>query len=140
MTEYHIEALRRWLMYCTVYQLFEVLQNSSADAEHLPKYCIVASTTYVAQQKYKIQSAKVREMYCLLSWLIIHYNDLNKTYSFQTFFWLSFRWVEVLDAWGPLLSYGLTLIPANISNYIHYKVWDERSYSFLNFSGLIVEV
>ena len=34
-----------------------------------------------------------------------------------------------------LCSYGLTLIPAWISNYIHYKVWDEITYPFLNFNG-----
>ena len=33
-----------------------------------------------------------------------------------------------------------TLIPAWISNYIHYKVWDEITYPFLNFNGATVEV
>ena len=27
-----------------------------------------------------------------------------------------------------------------ISNYIHYKVWDEITYPFLNFNGATVEV
>ena len=36
--------------------------------------------------------------------------------------------------------YGLTLIPAWISNYIHYNMWDEITYPFLNFSGCTVEV
>ena len=27
-----------------------------------------------------------------------------------------------------------------ISNYIHYKVWDEITYPFLNFNGTTVEV
>ena len=35
---------------------------------------------------------------------------------------------------------GLTLIPAWISNHIHYKVWDEITYPFLNFNGCTVEV
>ena len=34
----------------------------------------------------------------------------------------------------------LTLIPAWISNYIHYKVWDEITYPFLNFNGCTIEV
>ena len=34
----------------------------------------------------------------------------------------------------------LTLIPAWISNYIHYKMWDEITYPFLNFNGATVEV
>ena len=36
---------------------------------------------------------------------------------------------------GPFYLHGLTLIPAWISNYIHYKVWDEIAYPFLNFNG-----
>ena len=30
--------------------------------------------------------------------------------------------------------------PAWISNYIHFKVWDEIPYPFLNFNGCTVEV
>ena len=32
------------------------------------------------------------------------------------------------------------LIPAWICNHIHYKVWDEINYPFLNFNGATVEV
>ena len=32
------------------------------------------------------------------------------------------------------------LISAWISNYIHYEVWDEITYPFLNFNGATVEV
>ena len=38
-----------------------------------------------------------------------------------------------LNTCGPL-------IPAWISNYIHYNVWDEITYPFLNFNGATVEV
>ena len=38
------------------------------------------------------------------------------------------------------LSSGLTLILAGISYYIHYKMWDEITYPFLNFNGATVEV
>ena len=41
---------------------------------------------------------------------------------------------------GPFYWYGLTLILAWISNYIHYKVWDEITNPFLNFNGATVEV
>ena len=41
---------------------------------------------------------------------------------------------------GPFYKHGLTLIPAWISNYIHYKEWDEITYPFLNFNGCTVEV
>ena len=36
--------------------------------------------------------------------------------------------------------HGLTLIPAWISNYIHYDVWDEIAYPFPNGNGCTVEV
>ena len=41
---------------------------------------------------------------------------------------------------GPFYSHGLTLIPAWISNYTHYNVWDEITYPFLNFNSATVEV
>ena len=40
----------------------------------------------------------------------------------------------------PLYQHGLTLIPAWISNYTHYIVWDEITYPFLNFNGATAEV
>ena len=39
----------------------------------------------------------------------------------------------------PFYWHGLTLIPAWMSNYIHYKMWDEITYPFLNFNGCTVE-
>ena len=45
----------------------------------------------------------------------------------------------MLQASGPIYLHGLTLIPERISNYIHYKMWDEISYPFLNFNGCTVE-
>ena len=36
--------------------------------------------------------------------------------------------------------FGLTLILPGISNYIHYKVWDEITYPFPNFNGVTIEV
>ena len=41
---------------------------------------------------------------------------------------------------GPFYEHSLTLIPEWISNYIHYKVWYEIIYPFLNFNGATVEV
>ena len=35
---------------------------------------------------------------------------------------------------------GLTLIPEWISNYIHYRVWDEITYPFLTFTNCTIEV
>ena len=40
----------------------------------------------------------------------------------------------------PFYQCGLTLILAWISNNIHYKMWDEITYPFLNFNVTTVEV
>ena len=39
-----------------------------------------------------------------------------------------------LHTGGPFYLHDLALIPAWISNYIHYKVWYEITYPFLNFT------
>ena len=41
---------------------------------------------------------------------------------------------------GSFYYHGLTLIPAWISNYIHYNVWDEITYPFLNFNGCTLKL
>ena len=48
--------------------------------------------------------------------------------------------VNSFAASGPIDEHGLTLIPACISNYTHYKVWDGITYPFLNFNCVNVEV
>ena len=45
-------------------------------------------------------------------------------------------WSHVL----PLCGIQATLNPAWTSNHIHYKVWDEITYPFLNFNRCTVEV
>ena len=52
------------------------------------------------------------------------------------------RYVEqsFIITWAPFYYRGLTLIPAWISNYTHYNVWDEIIYPFLNFKGATIEV
>ena len=47
---------------------------------------------------------------------------------------------ELLMTSGPFYYHGLTLISAWISNHMPSKVWDEITYSFLNFNGCTVEV
>ena len=42
---------------------------------------------------------------------------------------------QVKTTSGPFYLHGLTLISAWISNYIHYKLWDEITYPLLNFNG-----
>ena len=49
-------------------------------------------------------------------------------------------WNGSLNNSSPFYWYGLTLIPAWISNHTPGKVWDEITYPFLNFNGATVEV
>ena len=46
----------------------------------------------------------------------------------------------IAATWDPFYLHGLTVIPTLINNYIHYKIWDEITYPFLNFKGCTVEV
>ena len=41
---------------------------------------------------------------------------------------------------GLFYQHGFTLNPPWISNYIHYKMWSEIAYPFLNFNSTTVEV
>ena len=47
---------------------------------------------------------------------------------------------DVIITQGSLLLTWINLIPAWISTYIHYKVWDEITYPFRNFNYCSVEV
>ena len=44
------------------------------------------------------------------------------------------------ETWTAVHAHKGPLLPAWISNYIHYKMWDEIIYLFLNFNGATVEV
>ena len=60
------------------------------------------------------------------------------------------RWHQMMQIWSthrcallfigqslvPLCWHGLTLVPALVTNYIHYKMWDEITYPFPIFNGL----
>ena len=50
-----------------------------------------------------------------------------------------FNWLQ-LYIWSPFLNHGLTLVPAWISNYMRYKVWDKITYPFPNFNCCTIEV
>ena len=41
---------------------------------------------------------------------------------------------------GHFYKHGLTLFPAWISNWIHYNIWGEITYPFLNLNGATVEI
>ena len=57
-----------------------------------------------------------------------------------SFFRIETTYVVAIISCGPFYKHILTLIPAWISNHIRYKVWDEITYSFLNFNGVTVDV
>ena len=62
---------------------------------------------------------------------------LYKKLLFMSIF---FFYVRNFVMCGPFYWHGLILIPAWISDYIHYEIWDENSYPFLNFNSVTVEV
>ena len=69
--------------------------------------------------------------------------NFTRSYG-KTSIWLVNRGPGIFNQYIPTRTpfywHGLTLIPACISNYIHYKVWDEITYPFLTFNGCTVEV
>ena len=48
--------------------------------------------------------------------------------------------IEYEGARAPFYQYDLTLIPACMSNFIHYDVWDEITYPFQNSNGTAIEL
>ena len=64
----------------------------------------------------------------------------NKIFDFFYHFWMLMKMVQVhtLNTYGTFYQYGLTSIPAWISNHMPSKVWDEITDTFLNFNGFEV--
>ena len=69
-----------------------------------------------------------------------HLTDINFCIEYSHAIVASPKICSKLMTRGPFYSHGLTLIPAWISNYIRYNMWDEITYPFLNFNGATVEV
>ena len=63
-----------------------------------------------------------------------------KTGQALTQIWENYNDLSFKNLGHLSLTYGLTLFPPRISNYIHYKALDEIIYPFLNFNGCTVEV
>ena len=53
--------------------------------------------------------------------------------------WAKTAYRKLWNIWVPLSLDGLILIPVWISNYSHYKAYDENRYSFSNINGYTVE-
>ena len=64
---------------------------------------------------------------------------VSKRGPWESFVIIMEKWYKVYAS-GPFYYYGLTLIPAWISNYIHNNMCDEITYPFLNFNGATVEI
>ena len=75
------------------------------------------------------------DFFLTLNWSSDHTAD----YSLKGMF-LEEKLRQRISSSDPFYLHGSTLIPAWINNYIHYKVWDEITYPFLNFNGATVEV
>ena len=67
-------------------------------------------------------------------------NDIHHALMQTTAYGEPAQYQAIAHTNGPFYQRGLTLIPAWISNYIHYKVCYEITYPFLNFNGATVEV
>ena len=52
----------------------------------------------------------------------------------------SYVWLWFMVASPSLLLTWINFNTTMDNNYIHYKVWDEITYPFLNFNGATVEV
>ena len=65
-----------------------------------------------------------------------HQSGLETQPGIQPSLW----WLNMITYSGPIYLHRLTLITARISNYMPRKVWDEITYSFLNFNSCTVEV
>ena len=63
---------------------------------------------------------------------------------------LSLQYIQYYGYWWPVKAWNKgimdhvidlgPLLLTWISNHIHYKVWDEITYPFLNFNGATIEV
>ena len=84
-----------------------------------------------------------------LSWK--HCMNLFKVLSLQLGFWcfapkesllfgLMIQSMLLLNLWYRFIQHGLNFVPAWISKCIHYKVWDEITYSFPNFNSSTIDV
>ena len=74
------------------------------------------------------------KLYFLIQSLIDHYNtSLYKCHNGNV-------WIHMMCILWPLLLMWFNFNHAWISNYFHYKVWDEITYPFLNFNSYTVEV
>ena len=76
------------------------------------------------------------EMFVKLRLLKLNFRFLSRRHSV---IWRCSNW-SPKKCWAPFYKHGLTLTLAWISNYIHYEMWDEITYPFLNFNGATVEV
>ena len=65
--------------------------------------------------------------------------DVGISFDMLTRFPLSTRDKFEFDDLGPILLTWFNFNPS-MDNCIHYKVWDEITYPFLNFNGPTVEV
>ena len=75
-------------------------------------------------------------IYCnLLSYFNVDDNSPNKNIK-QCFFCITQNRINNLIHVAPFTWFNINpKFPTSIINYIHYRVWDEITYPFLNFNG-----
>ena len=78
--------------------------------------------------------------------LYLHWLEMDYTADISANYWIldddanTVLLSTIILQLGPLLLTWFNSIPACISNYIHYEVWDAIIYPFLNFKGCTVDV
>ena len=129
--DHYIELNMFWnLLICYVLKHYLILQLSLIARFMGP--------TWGAPGADKTQVGPINFAIWGINWKHYRLSSLRRTLLMQADPVTSSRWFQV--ACGPFYWNGLTLILAWISNCIHYIMWDEIIYPFLNLNGATVEV
>ena len=122
---------------------FHIIYSMSTEYMHMFLFCFVLFCFVVVMLSI-ISSGHVSYMYTVYLYIYKKsiYIYIKRVYLriYVHSFALLYFVVISLVCRGPFYWCGLTWIPAWISNYIHYKVWDEITYPFPNFNSCTVEV
>ena len=114
--------------------------NWFLQSEHQAVTCAAAGRSKRAEGAFKWKSNE-NDLWIFYCWLWCFSKATQHWHWWVKLFRLVKSNIIMDDDLGPhLLKYGLTPIPAWISNYFHYKVWDEITWPFPNLNSATVDV
>ena len=106
--------------------------------------CRDSSSQYTIQMNYDIWS--ITPLYCMFI-ILLSFQQIEAWIKWSTFAGDIFIHILYMQCILSARVYpqgntnmDFTIIPARISNYIHFKMWGEIAYPFPNFNGCTVEV